>query len=158
MERMKAFLFATFFYLISLSSFAFAQERQWSLDSNEQNIFLVFGVPDTDDVGLSFLCKAGQRDISILFQINAAAMKPRLHNQLRIKASGQDFTIPAKVTPSQTPDSFAIEGQMKLDDNIWKALSASSDVTFIINNQTAIYPLTDANFVGLKSFCLNKTN
>ena len=155
---MKAFLCVAFLYLVALNSSAFAQERQWSLDSNDQNIFLVFGVPDTDDVGLSFLCKAGHRELVVLFQINAPTLRSGMRNRLRVKASGQEFTIAAKVTPNQTPDSYAIEGQINLDDNIWKALTTSEDVAFTINNQTAIYPLTDANFVGLKSFCLNKTN
>ena len=33
-----------------------AQERQWSLDAGDQDAYLIFGVPDSDDVGVSLWC------------------------------------------------------------------------------------------------------
>ena len=35
---------------------AMAQERIWNLDQTDQEAYLVFGVPETDDVGVSFWC------------------------------------------------------------------------------------------------------
>ncbi len=44
---------------------AFAQEREWLLDAVEEDVFLVFGVPDTNDVGVSFWCKIGTGVVSV---------------------------------------------------------------------------------------------
>ena len=38
------------------SSLALAQERVWNLDQTDNEVYLVFGVPETDDVGVSFWC------------------------------------------------------------------------------------------------------
>ena len=33
-----------------------AQERQWTLDASDEDAYLIFGVPESDDVGLSLWC------------------------------------------------------------------------------------------------------
>ena len=40
----------------TLSGEALAQEREWTLDASEQESYLIFGVADSDDVGLSLWC------------------------------------------------------------------------------------------------------
>lgn len=53
-----------FFVVISLAagslvcSPAKAQEREWSLDASDQEAYLIFGVADSDDVGVSLWCPA----------------------------------------------------------------------------------------------------
>ena len=42
--------------LVLGSTLALAQERIWNLDQTDQEAYLVFGVPETDDVGVSFWC------------------------------------------------------------------------------------------------------
>ena len=39
------------------SGAAHAQERDWALDASDQEAYLIFGVSDTDDVGVSLWCR-----------------------------------------------------------------------------------------------------
>ncbi|MDO8353983.1 MAG: hypothetical protein Q7T14_11020, partial [Aestuariivirga sp.] len=38
------------------SGLSLAQERVWTLDQTDAEVYLVFGVPETDEVGVSFWC------------------------------------------------------------------------------------------------------
>ena len=42
--------------LVLGSAPSLAQERIWTLDQTDAEVYLVFGVPETDDVGVSFWC------------------------------------------------------------------------------------------------------
>ena len=53
---MRIAFLTTYFVTLLVSTLALAQERQWSLDTVNNQVFLVFGVPESDDVGLSFWC------------------------------------------------------------------------------------------------------
>src|SRR5262249_43377919 len=55
---------------------AFAQERQWVFDTNDEDAFLTFGVPETDDVGISFWCKIQSGEARVFLPEAGEELKP----------------------------------------------------------------------------------
>ncbi len=130
-----------------------AQERQWTLDATAQEAFLVFGVPETDDVGLSFWCKIGTKKMSAYMPANVAKLHVGETTTMHITANGKTFNLPAKAALDGVKGKFTVEGQFLTTDKLFTNLQAADDVTIAIKNFKASYPLTDADFDGLLSAC-----
>ena len=47
-----------------LAGAAHAQEREWMLDASDEDAYLIFGVPETDDGGISLWCRIGKGTVS----------------------------------------------------------------------------------------------
>ncbi len=56
---------SVFLAALALAGPVMAQERQWTLDASDQDAYLVFGVPDTDDVGISLWCPIRQGVVNL---------------------------------------------------------------------------------------------
>ena len=59
------------------NSVAFAQERVWSLDTPANQAYLIFGVPDTEDVGLSLWCEVGKGQMALYIPEPRIALRDR---------------------------------------------------------------------------------
>lgn len=132
---------------------ALSQERQWTLDATAQEAFLVFGVPETDDVGLSFWCKIGTKKMSAYLPANVAKLRVGEKTTMHITANGKTFNLPATAALDGAKGKFTVEGQFLKTDKLFASLQAADDVAIAIKNFKASYPLTDADFDGLLSAC-----
>ena len=56
---------STFIALAMLAGTAHAQEREWVLDTSDEDAYLIFGVPDSDDVGVSLWCPIGRGVVNL---------------------------------------------------------------------------------------------
>lgn len=132
---------------------AVAQEREWTLNSSEKEAFLVFGVPDTDDVGLSFWCEIGTNKTSLF--INGAPLQLKQNQSANIKVSIDEkvFSVKAKVAIDRKDHRSSLEGQFKNTDPILKAAESGSLLKVTVLSQTNTYPLVDADFIGLDRRC-----
>ncbi len=148
-------LFSAFILMAQLP--VHAQERQWTLDATAQEAFLVFGVPETDDVGLSFWCKIGTKKMSAYMPANVAKLHVGETTTMHITANGKTFNLPAKAAMDGVKGKFTVEGQFLTTDKLFTNLQAADDVTIAIKNFKASYPLTDADFEGLLSACNGDT-
>jgi hypothetical protein len=148
----KNLLFSLGLFLASITS-AQAQERQWTLDATDQEAFLVFGVPETDDVGLSFWCKIGSKKMSAYLPANVAKLRVGEKTTMKITADGKSYNLPAKAALDGNKSKFTVEGQFNVNDKLMTTLQEADDVAITIKNFKASYPLTDADFPGLLSAC-----
>jgi hypothetical protein len=148
----KILLFSIGLFLAS-GSVAQSQEREWSLDATDQEAFLVFGVPNTDDVGLSFWCKIGSKKMSAYMPANVAKLHVGEKTTMNITASNKTFRLPAKAALDGSKGKFTVEGQFNANDALLGTLQQADDVAITIKNFKANYPLTDADFSGLLSAC-----
>ena len=73
-----------------------AQEREWSLDVSEEEAYLIFGVPDTDDVGVSLWCPVGKGVVRLYLPVPTAEISKAEDNAapLTITAGDGDGDIP----------------------------------------------------------------
>jgi hypothetical protein len=148
----KNLLLAAGLFMASLNM-AHAQEREWVLDATDNEAFLVFGVPQTDDVGLSFWCKIGSKKMSAYLPANAAKLRVGEKTTMNITADGKTFHLPAKAALDGNKGKFTVEGQFEANNKLLPSLEAADDVTIAIKNFKASYPLADADFQGLRSAC-----
>jgi hypothetical protein len=153
---MRAFF--TLIAFILTSNLAFAQERQWSLDASEREAFLVFGVADTDDVGLSFWCEIGSPKISIFAPVPHTLLRKDQKTRIDVTIDDTNFNIIAKA--SHTPGSTAasIEAVIDYDGTVIKAAAAGQIIRVSALGHKSSYPLADADFAGLLRVCSGNFN
>ena len=124
---MRVFIFLT--ALITIFSPAFAQERQWSLDASEREAYLVFGVPDTDDVGLSFWCEIGKGKVSLFEPIDHTLLKKDKKIRIDLTMGDEKFKIVAKASTTPDSRSASLEAQVAVDGTVMQAASKAQTIT-----------------------------
>ena len=130
-----------------------AQERQWSLDSTDREAFLVFGVPDTDDVGLSFWCAIGTGKVSAYLPLTTPVLKAGQHTDMKLSVDGKLFHIPATAAHEGNEGRMTLEGTFHLKDKLMGVLKGGESIAVTVKNHTDTYPLADADFESLVNAC-----
>jgi hypothetical protein len=144
--------FLSFVLTICLAQPCLAQEREWSWDTTDEDAFLVFGAPNTDDVGFSFWCKIGSAKIKIY------AANP--HNRpfvpagtLTIAANGKDFLLPYKKSSDGPAEQNAVEVELDASHAIFDTLRSADFMTLRLSGHTSAFPLMDADLELLMKTC-----
>jgi hypothetical protein len=126
-----------------------AQERQWQLNAADEDVYLVFGVPDTNDVGVSFWCKIGKKDVSLFAPIPAAPGEKQL--DIAIKIGADDFKLAGTV--GGDADQTSIEAKLEPRDRILGDLQSNERFTVTIAEHAVTYPLDGADIPGMLKLC-----
>src|SRR5690242_2612468 len=87
--------------LICAAGSAWAQEREWIFDTGDEDAYLVFGVPDSDDAGVSFGCTLQSGDIRIFVPEAGEELKHDEKIALTISVAGKDFTFDGLTSPNE---------------------------------------------------------
>ena len=153
---MRIFIFLL--AVITTFSAALAQERQWSLDASEREAYLVFGVPDTDDVGLSFWCEIGSGKISIFEPLDHKLLKKDKKIRIDLAIGDEKFNIVAKASTSPESRSASLEAQVAVDGTVMQAASKAQIISVTALGRKSSYPMFDADVAGLLRLCSGEVN
>jgi hypothetical protein len=141
------FRFVLIFSAALFATPALAQERQWVLDVAGEDVFLAFGVPSTNDVGVSFWCKIGKKDVSLFSPLVSSEKHPKL----KLTAGHVSFSLVAKINDNE--GAKTIEALLKPQRKIIDALETEERFEVSIGKHTVTYPLADADFKGMMKLC-----
>jgi hypothetical protein len=132
---------------------AAAQERQWSLDATDQDAFLVFGVPETEDVGLSFWCAIQSGKSKIFLPSANERLTPGHSGAMSIMAG--DVTAKLEGTVSQNDETGApsLEAEIPTSHPLFAALRKADRMHITVLGEDHAFPLADADFDGLLKLC-----
>jgi hypothetical protein len=139
--------------LVALAAPALAQERQWSIDNSDKQAFLVFGVPETADVGLSFWCDVGAKSMSMFVPVSGATAKPGQHPKVSAMVAGRTFSFKSEVEKDQASGLVNVEVQFDQNAAFYRAVMASDTIAVKVKSEKKSYPLGDADFAALNRAC-----
>jgi hypothetical protein len=138
--------------LVCAAAPASAQERQWSLDAGDQDAYLIFGVPDSDDVGVSLWCPVRQGAINIF--LPEIAEKPAGGTMtMTVSAEGQSVDIPGKTEENLDAGLSSIEGQLPVSHPVFRAMARADRFHIKIAGKDEVFPLIEADLAGLLALC-----
>ena len=139
--------------LVLGSPLSTAQERVWNLDQTDQEAYLVFGVPETDDVGISFWCTL-QSDI-VKFYVPETDPTFKIADDVAFNLSISDKAYPlrGKTSANEESGSISLEAELKTTDPIFAALETTSHFSVQAGSSNHIFPLDEADFPGLLEVC-----
>ena len=130
-----------------------AQERQWSLDAGDQDAYLIFGVPDSDDVGVSLWCPVRQGAVNIFLpRVPEVAATVRLLT-MTITAEDQSAEFAGKMEENLDAGVSSVEGQLPADHPIFKTLVKADRFHIKAGSVDEVFPLIEADLAGLVELC-----
>ncbi len=150
---MTRIFFLAFGFLAVMVSAATAQERQWTLDSTDNQVFLVFGVPETDDVGLSFWCEINKGTVSAYMPEPQVKLRDGERTRMTIVIDGKVTKLAGKAEKDAATGHFTVEAPFKLKDALMKRLHDGQSILVSVKGHATTYPLEDADFDGFVGAC-----
>jgi hypothetical protein len=134
------------------SGLAVAQEREWSWDMTDEDAYLVFGTPNTDDVGISFWCKMGSGKIKV-FVPSTTTKKNSTKEKVTLSAGGESFDLNGKVEPSEDMNILIVESETNWDHPVFSTLTRADVVSVTVAGHESRFPLVEANLQDLMKVC-----
>jgi hypothetical protein len=134
-------------------SLALAQEREWTFDTGEQDAYLIFGVPDTDDTGVSFWCPIGSGEVRIFVTEAAATLKPDSAIHIDLIVAGRTFGYEGKAQVNEESGIPSAEAKIDAKDEIFAALQGADRFAVKVAGQEDVYPLAGADIPSLMRTC-----
>lgn len=134
---------------------ALAQEREWTLDASDQEAYLIFGVPDSDDVGVSLWCPARKGIVNLYVPRPTPELQKLARRKLpmTVVVGGETATFAGKVDINASAPTSSVEVEMPADGPLLKAFQSADRFTVKVNQQEVIFPLYDADVAGLVDLC-----
>jgi hypothetical protein len=132
---------------------ALAQERQWSFDQTDKDAYLVFGVPETDDVGLSFWCTQRSGRIKLFFPESGLKLKPKQEMPVRLDVASKTFRFKATSETNVSAGTASLEAELPIDHPLFAAIASADRITVRVNKRRDVFPLQDLDLSGLIAVC-----
>lgn len=145
----------TFFALGLMAGACLAQERDWTLDASEEDAYLIFGVPETDDVGVSLWCRIGKGSVNLYLPVPTRRM-PETKDRaapITITAGKETATFRGTADVNRQSAISSIEAEMQADHPMIAALKVADRFTLQAFDNEVIIPLYNADIEGLLALC-----
>ncbi len=139
--------------LASVALPALAQEREWIFDTGDEEAYLVFGVPESDDAGVSFGCTLQSGEIRVFVPEAGDDLKPDQKIKLVITVAGKDFPFDATTTANEMSATTSAETLIRPDDALFAELRKVDRFTIKIGKDENTFPLEGADFESLVRAC-----
>jgi hypothetical protein len=142
-----------------LAGAAHAQEREWMLDASDQDAYLIFGVPETDDVGVSLWCRIGKGAVNIYLPVATQRLTADQNASednaapLTIAAGGETATFRGKADINREADVSSLEAEIEDGHPLITALQGADRFTVKAGGSDVIFPLFNADVEGLLALC-----
>ena len=134
---------------------ALAQEREWSLDASDQEAYLIFGVADTDDVGVSLWCPVKKGVVNLFVPRPTPELQhlARRKVPITVTAGTETATFAGKIDLNPDAASSSVEVEMPVTHPLLKAIEKADRFSVKIDAQEVVFPLYDADTAGLLALC-----
>jgi hypothetical protein len=138
-----------------LAGSAHAQERDWMLDASEEDAYLIFGVPDSDDVGVSLWCPIGKGSVNLYLPVPTRLLEAAKDKAapITITAGTESATFRGKADINRLADVSSIEAEIDALHPLIAALATADRFTVKAANADLIFPLYNANVEDLLALC-----
>jgi hypothetical protein len=130
---------------------AYGQEREWLLDAADQDVFLVFGVPATEDVGISFWCRIGTKQLSLFAPVPTGTSLSSIADTTVLQIGTSTFVLKPVINSDGAKPTLEAPLEPKVD--VLNAFSTGETLKLSIAGHTSTFPLANANFDGLIRLC-----
>jgi hypothetical protein len=131
-----------------------AQEREWSIDTNGENeAYMTYGVPETEDIGLSLWCKIGSKNLNLYVPQSGWQTGTAKFVDVKIAADPVQINIKGKLQEDPTRDSASVEAMIELASPLVTALPDAQHIDIDTGKHKIITPLYDAPVSSLLRLC-----
>ena len=141
--------------LVLGSLLAMAQERTWNLDQTDQEAFLVFGVPETDDVGVSFWCILQSGIVKFYVPETDPDLKLADSVSFELAVAAKSYPLKGKTSVNEEAGTIGLETELKTSDPVFSDLQEANHFSVKVGASNNVFPLGEADFASLLEACKN---
>jgi hypothetical protein len=141
------------FLLLAAAMPACAQERQWMLDASDSDAYLIFGVPDSDDVGVSLWCTVQTDEVNVFVPEATAKINPGADVPFVIQAGDESVQVKGKSEVNMDAGQTSVEAKLPVTSQIFAAMMKSDRFRVVVDGNETVFPLMDADLEGLLALC-----
>lgn len=139
--------------LVLGSAPSLAQERIWTLDQTDAEVYLVFGVPETDDVGVSFWCNQQSGIVKLYFPESDPTLKPGAEVNFKLEVAGKSYPLKGKTAVNEESMGTSLEAELKTTDTVFAALQMANRFAVKAGSTSHVFPLGEADFPTFLDVC-----
>ena len=132
---------------------ALAQEREWIFDTADEDAYLVFGVPESEDTGISFGCALQSGEIRVFVPEAGDELKPDQKVKLMIAVGGKDFTYDAVTSLNEMEMTISAEAPIPAGDALFAELRKADRFMVKTGTEENTFPLEGSDFESLVRAC-----
>jgi hypothetical protein len=132
---------------------AWAQEREWIFDTADEDAFLVFGVPESDDAGVSFGCTLQSGEIRIFMPEAGDDLRPGQKIKITITVAGKEFVYDGLTAANEMSATTSAEAVMPANDALFTNLRKTDRFTVKTGAEEDTFPLEGSDFESLVRVC-----
>lgn len=138
-----------------LAGTACAQEREWALDASDQDAYLIFGVPETDDVGVSLWCPIHKGTVNLFLPRPTEELQKHKQKKIpmTVSAGEEKATFAAKLDINPEAASSSVEVEIPVDHPLLKALDGADRFTVKVEGAEIVFPFYGADLPSLMELC-----
>lgn len=137
------------------SPLSVAQERIWNLDQTDQEAFLVFGVPETDDVGVSFWCTLQSGIVKFYVPETDPDLKLADSVSFELAVAAKTYPLKGKTSVNEEAGTISLETELKTSDPVFSDLQEANHFSIKVGASNHVFPLGEADFASLLEACKN---
>ena len=125
------------------------------LDASEEDAYLIFGVPDSDDVGVSLWCPIGKGSVNLYLPVPTRLLEKNNDKAaaLIITAGKESATFRGKTDINRQAAVSSIEAEIDASHPLIAALVTADRFSVIAGGADLIFPLYNANVEDLLALC-----
>jgi hypothetical protein len=139
---------------LGLSIPVHAQEREWTIDTNGENeAYMTYGVPETEDIGLGIWCKIGSNKLSFYVPQSGWQAGATKTVDLKIVADPAEISVQGKLQEDPSRDSASVEAMVELTSPLVAAMPDAQHIDIDTGKHKIVTPLYDAPVSSLLRVC-----
>lgn len=136
-----------------LATSAAAQERQWMLDASGEDAYLVFGVPESDDVGISLWCPVQGGEVNIYLPSAPKGITSGQQIMVTVSTDETSFDLMGRAQSADDGTGSSIEVTIPTDHPLLGALIEADRFRLKVAGEETVFPAYEADFAGLMALC-----
>jgi hypothetical protein len=130
-----------------------AQERVWILDQTDNEVYLIFGVPETDDVGVSFWCTLQSGIVKLYIPEAGPDIKAGTSVNVELKVAAKDYPLKGAAAFNEESSGTSLEAELKTTDTLFSALREANYFAVKAGSSSHVFPLGEADFATFLDVC-----
>ena len=139
--------------IYALTGAATAQERQWTLDAGDQDAYLIFGVADSDDIGISLWCPIRRGTVNIFVPEASGSLPADREVTVTLTAGDKTTGIRGKTDVNEDAGLSSVEARIDAGNPFFDAMLKADRLRVTVGTEESIFPLAEADVAGLLALC-----
>lgn len=123
------------------------------LDASGEDAYLVFGVPETDDIGLSIWCPVQQGEINIFLPEGPLAIEADKDVTMLLSTDDHTLEVTARTEANLEAGVTSAEASMSAEHPFLAAMMKSDRLRVKVGDDELVFPLLEADLSGLMELC-----